>query len=94
MKYAINQNQCGFLMKHGRFVKMLFDGTYHYSNIMGYDVFIEEMDGAVKFGKIPKEILLKDREFADKVLAVTIPAGFIGILRKNGTPVSCLTETE
>lgn len=86
MKYEINQNQCGFLMRHGRFVKMLFGGTYHYLKAAGYDVFIEEMDGAVRFGKIPKEVLLEDKEFADKVLNVIVPAGFIGILRKNGTP--------
>ncbi len=94
MKYEINQNQCGFLMKHGRFIKMLFCGTYHYLQMAGYDVFIEDMDGAVKFAKIPGEILLENKEFADKVLKVDIPEGFMGILRKNGTPQACLTETE
>lgn len=94
MKYEINQNQCGFLMKQGRFIKMLFCGTYRYLQAAGYEVFIENMEGAVRFGKVPKEILLENKEFAGKVLAVTIPEGFIGILRKNGTPQACLTETE
>ena len=41
MKYEINQNQCGFLMKHGRFIKMLFCGTYHYMKSLGYQVEME-----------------------------------------------------
>lgn len=94
MKYQINQNQCGFLMKHGRFIKTLFCGTYHYLKASGYEIVIEEMDGAVTFSGIPKEILLQDAEFAGKVLHVTIPEGNIGILRKNGVAQSCLTETE
>ena len=94
MKYEINQNQCGFLMKHGRFIKMLFCGTYHYMKSLGYQVEMEEMEGAVQFAKVPKEILLENQEFAQRVLSVSIPEGHIGILQKKGVPQTCLTETE
>ena len=68
MKYQINQNQCGFLLKDGCFVKTLYCGTYHYMKAFGYEVVIEEMEGLVGFSGVPKEILLKDQELAAKVL--------------------------
>ena len=79
MKYQINQNQCGFLMKDGRFVKTIYSGTYHFLKTFGYEVIVEDMEGLVGFNKVPKEILLKEDEtFAAKVLHVVIPQGFIG----------------
>ena len=48
MKYQINQNQCGFLLKNGCFVKTLYRGTYHFLKAaLGYEVVVEEMDGLV-----------------------------------------------
>ncbi len=95
MKYQINQNQCGFLMKDGRFVKTIYSGTYHFLKTFGYEVIVEDMEGLVGFNKVPKEILLKEDEtFAAKVLHVVIPQGFIGILKKSGVIQKVLTETE
>ena len=53
MKYQINQNQCGFLMKDGRFVRTLYCGTYHFVRALGYEVNVEDMEGAVKVDKVP-----------------------------------------
>lgn len=94
MKYQINQNQCGFLLKDGCFVKALFCGTYHYMKALGYEVVVEEMEGLVGFTKVPKEILLKDRNLAEKVLEILIPEGHIGILKWNGTVQNILTGTQ
>lgn len=95
MKYQINQNQCGFLLKDGCFVRTLYSGTYHFLKALGYEVVIEEMEGLVGFNKVPKEILLQEDEaFAKKVLHVTIPEGHIGILKKDGTVQKVLTDTE
>ncbi len=94
MKYQINQNQCGFLLKGGCFVKTLYCGTYHYMKAFGYEVVIEEMEGLVGFSGVPKEILLKDQELAAKVLEILVPEGHIGILKKNGAVQKVLTDTE
>ena len=47
MKYQINQNQCGFLLKDGRFIKTLSCGTYHFIKNFGYEVLMEDMDGSL-----------------------------------------------
>lgn len=75
MKYQINQNQCGFLLKDGCFVKTLYCGTYRYIKALGYEVKVEEMEGLVEFSQVPKEILLRDKALAGKVLDVLIPEG-------------------
>ena len=92
MKYIINQNQCGFLMKDGIFIKTLYCGKYWYPGMLGYQVVIEKMEGCVGFGTLPAEVLLQDQTFADKVLHIKIPEGHIGILRLNGVVQQVLTE--
>ena len=95
MKYQINQNQCGFLLKDGRFARTLYCGTYHFVKALGYEVVVEDMEGAVKFDKVPKEILLEeDKAFAGKVLGIMVPEGHMGILKENGVAKKVLTEGE
>ena len=95
MKIQINQNQCGFLLKNGCFVKTLSHGTYHYGKVFGYEVIVEEMEGPVRFDRIPKQILLtQDKAFEEKVLSVMIPEGHIGILKENGVARKILAEEE
>ena len=92
MKYIINQNQCGFLMKDGNFIKTLYCGKYQYPKIAGYQVIIEDMEGSVDYRALPVEVLLQDQAFADKVLYIRIPEGSIGILWLNGVVQQVLTE--
>ncbi len=95
MKYQINQNQCGFLLKNGCFVKTLYRGTYHFlTAALGFEVVVEERDGLVGFNKVPRDILLKDPSFAQNVLHIMIPEGHIGVLKKNGVVSKILTDTE
>ena len=95
MKYQINQNQCGFLMKNGCFVRTVYSGTYHFLRAMGHEMVVEDMEGLVGFNRVPREILLKEDEvFAGKVLSVLIPEGHIGVLKKDGVVQKILTETE
>ncbi len=84
MKYNINQNQCGFLMKHGSFVKTLYQGNYYYSKMLGYEVIIEEMKGSVQFAKVAHEVLLQDEQLKAHVLEIQVPEGHLGILKENG----------
>lgn len=95
MKYQINQNQCGFLLKDGRFIKTLSCGTYHFIKNFGYEVVVEDMEDSLKFDKVPKEILLEqDKTFSEKILHIMIPEGHIGILKENGVASKILTEAE
>lgn len=95
MKYQINQNQCGFLLKDGQFVKTLACGTYHFLKAMGYEVVVEEMEGAVKFSRVPREVLFEqDEAFVRKVLRVVIPEGHLGVLKESGVIKKILTEEE
>lgn len=94
MKYRISQNQCGFLMKNGSFVKTIYHGDYRYQPLFGYQVIVEEMDGLVGFSKVPREVLFQDEDFQKHVLHVQIPEGFIGVLRENGAVKRVLTEAE
>ena len=92
MKYIIKQNQCGFLMKDGIFIKTIYSGKYWYPKMTGYRVVIEEMEGTVDFRELPVEILLLDQTFAAKILHIRIPEGHIGILWLNGVVQQVLTE--
>jgi len=94
MKYQLNQNQCGFLLKNGGFVKTLYQGAYYYPSAFGYEVFVEEMDGPVHAKKVPWEVLMADGEFAKRVLHVQVPEGFLGVLRANGVVRQIVTEPE
>ena len=41
MKYIIKENQAGFVVKNGRFQKMITAGNYHFPKALGYQVEIE-----------------------------------------------------
>ena len=43
MKYMIQDNQAGFVLKNGIFQKMITAGTYHFSKIAGYIRFFREI---------------------------------------------------
>lgn len=79
MKYIIKEQQCGYLMKDGRFVKLLTAGKYRYFKELGYEVQIVTMTGAVNTCGIPKEILLQDPVFASRVKTLAVPDTSIAI---------------
>ena len=63
MKYLIKEQECGYLMKNGRFVRLLTAGKYRFMKELGYEVQVVPMTGQVKTCGIPEEILMGDREF-------------------------------
>lgn len=85
MKYMINDKQCGYLIKDGRYIKLLEPGKYHYSVFLGYQVKTEDMAGRVRMNDIPSEILMKDENFARKVVRLIVMDGFLGAVYKNGS---------
>ena len=52
-KYKINENECGYLIRRGRFEKLLTVGTYYFLSLSGCEVKIVPMTGAVNTCGIP-----------------------------------------
>lgn len=94
MKIVIKENQAGFVMKNGVFVKMITTGTYFYPKVMGYEVVIEEMSGEINFLELPYEVLIKDKKYKESVVRFQIPDGFIGLIYVNGTLRTFATRKE
>lgn len=84
MKYMIQDHQAGFVLKNGRFQKMVTAGTYHFSQLAGYQVEVEEMTGELDFLEVPFQVLSKDPAFLDSVTHVEIPDGSVGFIYRNG----------
>ena len=84
MKYMIQDNQAGFVLKNGIFQKMITAGTYHFSKIAGYRVEIEEMTGEVDYMDVPYPVLSRDPAFLEATVHMEIPDGSIGFLYING----------
>ena len=94
MKYIVRDNQIGFVMKNGRFMKTVGAGKYYFSNLLGYSMKVEVMEGELEFDEIPFEILMKDPYFAGKVKRFVIADGEIGFLFRNGCLVNCANKKE
>ena len=88
MKTIIKDNQRGFLIRNGRFVRMLAPEKYRFLKLLGYQVLIDDIDGSVNTFSIPLEVLLKDQAFADSVLVVTKSEDTVTVLKKDGVPFS------
>lgn len=73
MKYIIKDQECGYLIQNGRFLKLLTAGKYSYMNMLGYEVIVTPMTGEVKNHNIPMEILMRDPEFRARVVKVEVP---------------------
>ena len=94
-KYKINENECGYLIRRGRFEKLLTVGTYYFLSLSGCEVKIVPMTGAVNTCGIPEEILMKNPEFASRVVKNVLPDTSIAIRFVNGAfrEVVCKPET-
>ena len=94
-KYKINENECGYLISRGRFEKLLTVGTYYFLSLSGCEVKIVPMTGAVNTYGIPEEILMKNPEFASRVVKNVLPDTSIAIRFVNGAfrEVVCKPET-
>lgn len=94
MKIIIRDNQAGFVLKNGIFVKMITAGTYHYSRLMGYEVVVEEMSGEMDITWIPYAVLEKDDAFRRSTVRIEVPDGYLGFLYINSKLRSVLTKKE
>ncbi len=91
MKYIINENEVGYLMKDGRFVKVLQPGKYNYLPRLGYDVKVVSARGEVDTCMIPVKRLQEDPFFTANTVERNIPVGTFGIIIAGGLPIRCVT---
>ena len=94
MKIIIKDNQAGFVIKNGIFVKMIGAGVYHFSKMLGYHVHVEDMKGEVEFEEAPYQVLEKDDAFRQATIHIQIEDGFLGFLYVNGKLNSLAAKKE
>lgn len=94
MKWIIKEQECGYLMKDGQFVKLLLPGKHTYFKQFGYDVIVVPMTGRVKTEGIPIDVLMQCKEFSDRVAKVKISDASIALLFENGALKMVLNASE
>ncbi|WP_281086305.1 slipin family protein [Eubacterium ruminantium] len=83
MKYLIRDDEMGFLIKNGKFERLLTPGKYSFFTKRGYEVQVVNATGEVK-SNIPYEILEKDETFKKSVVRYDIDKNQIGFVYVNG----------
>ncbi len=94
MKYVIKTQECGYLFKNGVLKKLLFAGKHRISPLFGEELKVVEMTGKVDTKGLPVEVLMKQTEFAARVIRVQIPDDCIGFHQVNGVYKQVIMEGE
>lgn len=84
MKYVIKEQECGYLLKNGILKNLLFAGKHNVASLLGYELKVTAMTGPVNTMGLPVDILMKQENFASRVLRVQIPDDCIGLHLVNG----------
>lgn len=92
--YIIKEQECGYLMKDGRFMKLLTAGRYAFLKARGYTVDIVPMTGEVKACGIPEEVLMRDEAFAGRVVKAVLPDECIALRFVNQSYREVITKPE
>lgn len=94
MKYLIKEQECGYLLKNGILQGLLFAGKHSIYSFLGYELRIVSMVGKVDTKKFPAELLMRQPEFAKRVVRVRIPDHCIGIHMADGIFKQVLMDGE
>lgn len=92
--YIIKEQECGYLIKDGRFIKLLTAGRYSFIKARGYKVETVPMTGEVKTCGIPEEVLMKDEAFAKRVVKAVLPDECIALRFVNKAYREVITKPE
>ena len=92
--YIIKEQECGYLMKNGKYEKLLTAGRYTYPAFLGYEVLKTTMTGEVNTCGIPQEVLLKDAAFSSRVVKAVLPDTSIALRFVNQAFREVLTRPE
>jgi regulator of protease activity HflC (stomatin/prohibitin superfamily) len=90
MKIIIKDHQRGFLIRNGRFIKLLMPGKHNFFGLSGYEALVDEISDSVNTYSIPLEVLLKDEAFRSSVLVVNKTENTVTLLKKDGVPFKVL----
>lgn len=94
MKYVIKDQECGYLVRNGRFERLLTAGKYSFPKALGYEVLTAPMTGEVKNCGIPMEILMADEGFRSRVVKVSVPDECVAIHFVNKAFKQVITKQE
>ena len=92
--FIIKEQECGYLCRNGKFLRLLTAGKYTYPRAFGYTVEIVPMTGEVKTCGIPEEILMQDKGFSSRVVKAVIPDECIALRFVNKAYREVLTRAE
>lgn len=92
--YIIKEQECGYLCRNGKFLRLLTAGKYTYPKAFGYTVEIVPMTGEVRTCGIPEEVLMQDKSFASRVVKAVIPDECIALRFVNKAYREVLTRAE
>ncbi len=91
MKYIINENQIGYLLRNGKFERVLTPGVHRYPGFLGYDVKVTETKGWVDTCSIPVQKLCEDEFFAANTVVQNIPGNAFAFIIADGKPTMCVS---
>jgi len=80
MKVIINENERGFLFKHGKYSKMLLPGKHSVRNKFFGETYVGvDVASPIEVANVDISVLLRDNAFADSVTRIDVPDGFIAV---------------
>ena len=94
MKIIINENERGYLLKNGSFVKLLNPGKYTYLSLFGSTVTKVKVEGVVDTTSLDLSVLLKDENFEKSVACINVPDNKIALHYINEKMVNVLPRGE
>ncbi len=84
MRIIINQNERGFLFKHGTYRRMLQPGKNKVNTFLGETFVRVALDKPIKVPGTDTDILMTDKEFAQSVIKIDVPDGYVAIRFEDG----------
>ncbi|MCL2053553.1 MAG: slipin family protein [Oscillospiraceae bacterium] len=94
MKIVIREWQRGYLIKNGKFIRLLEAGKHSYYPIFGESVEIVQANGPVARHGLDESILLRDPLFEKSTVKVTVPDNQIALRYVNGRITGALERGE
>jgi hypothetical protein len=88
MKIIINQNERGFLFRNGTYRRMLQPGKNQIYTFLGETYARIALDKPIKVPGTEMEILMADKEFAQNVIKIDVPDGYVAVRFEDGRVVS------
>lgn len=93
-KVIMKDQECGYLLRNGKYARLLTAGVHWIFPAWDCEVKKVSMKGEVDRKGIPEDVLMKDPEFASRVVKAVLPDTSIAIRFVNGAFHEVLTKPE